>query len=346
MNDTFKTLKDGRSKRGPYKTAQRRLPGSGSTALGADIEYLGYHPQAPYRLDLEIFTTADLRQRGGQGVRTTHRYGFHTLVCVTQGECTQLVDFKSIACGPGSVVVVRAGQAHNYGRGEDWDGWNVLFRPEFVLPVAATAARGLKPTVDLDRLPEHIVLGDHERLTVTHAIEQMRQDTLVEAPLDDLNALLRHQLYALLKRLAIQQGQQRAQAPVMSLALQRFKRFQQLVDERFAQWHQVADYASQLGYTEKSLARAVQAATGTTAKSFVAARINLEAKRLLVHTDMSVATIADKLGFEEATNFSKFFKREALCTPVAFRRRQLFTGEEKGQGQGQQRPDASAAEPA
>ena len=108
----------------------------------------------------------------------------------------------------------------------------------------------------------------------------------------------------------------------MSPAMQRFRRFQQLVEERFAQSHQVADYAHRLGYTEKSLARAVTASTGVTAKSFIAARIVLEAKRLLVHTDSSVAAIAEQLGFDEATNFSKFFRREADSTPAEFRRRQ------------------------
>jgi AraC-like DNA-binding protein len=82
------------------------------------------------------------------------------------------------------------------------------------------------------------------------------------------------------------------------------------------------DYADQLGYTEKSLARAVAAAAGTTAKAFIAARINLEAKRLLVHTDQPIATLAEKLGFDEATNFSKFFKREVGCTPAEFRKGQ------------------------
>ena len=92
--------------------------------------------------------------------------------------------------------------------------------------------------------------------------------------------------------------------------------------KRFSQWHQVADYASHLGYTEKSLARAVTASMGITAKTFIAARIVLEAKRLLVHTDLAVSTIGDRLGFDEPTNFSKFFKREEACTPAEFRRRQ------------------------
>ncbi|USX21091.1 AraC family transcriptional regulator [Oxalobacteraceae bacterium OTU3REALA1] len=290
--------------------------------FGADIRSLGYRPKAPYLLDLEIFAMADLRRRGSkENVRATHRYEFHTLVCVTRGVCTQVVDFKAIACTPGSVLVLRPGQAHSYGPDEDWEGWNVLFRPEFALPVSASP-RELKLAVDMMRLGEHLQLGGDELRQVADAIQQMREDTRMAAAADDVHALLRHQLHALLTRLSIFQGRPTARESPVSRASQRFGRFQQLLDERFAQWHQVADYAGQLGYSEKSLARAVTAVRGTTAKAVIAARINLEAKRLLVHTDLAVAGIAQKLGFEEATNFSKFFKREVGCTPAEFRKRQ------------------------
>lgn len=235
-----------------------------------------------------------------------------------------MVDFKSISCEPGSLLVLRAGQAHNYGEDEDWDGWNLLFRPEFVLPVSTTS-HDLKLALNLERLPEHMVLSSQELRKATDLFQQMREDTLIDAPQEDVHALLRHQLHTLLTRLSILQGRQQVQGLPVSAALQRFNRFQQLVDERFAQWHQVADYASHLGYTEKTLARAVAASMGTTAKAFIAARIHLEAKRLLVHTDLPVATIAEKLGFDEATNFSKFFRREGDCTPAEFRRQQRMS---------------------
>lgn len=108
--------------------------------------------------------------------------------------------------------------------------------------------------------------------------------------------------------------------------LNRFKRFEQLVDQQFAQSHQVAEYARQLGYTEKSLTRATLSVMDMTAKSFITTRINLEAKRLLAHTDLPINAIAVKLGFEEATNFVKFFKREVRCTPTEFRRRHAIDG--------------------
>jgi AraC-like DNA-binding protein len=290
--------------------------------LKTEIQRVGYQPQATYQLDLEVFSVSELRLRGKEQLRLTHRYEFHTVVCITQGECTQMVDFKSIPCVLGSLLILRAGQAHNYGLSDDWDGWNLLFRPEFVLPVSMTP-HDLQLAPGLARLPDHIVLNDQDLRRATDLFQQMHEDALMDAPQDDVHALLRHQLHTLLTRLSILHGRQQMQEPRVSTTsqrFQRFQRFQQLVDKRFAHWHQVTDYANQLGCTEKSLARATAAAAGTTAKAFIAARINLEAKRLLAHTDLPVASIADQLGFDEATNFSKFFKREALCTPAEFRK--------------------------
>lgn len=301
-------------------TTTRRARAAAAQAT-SQILHLAYQPADPYRLDLEVFTVADLRTRATrEEVQATHRYGFHTLLCVTHGECTQLVDFKAIACAPGSLLIVRPGQAHSYGGKDDWDGWNVIFRQEFVLP-AATTPGDLKLAFDLGTLPDHVLLDGDDLKRLTDVIAQMREDTLMLAPQEDVHALLRHQLHALLTRLSILHGRTQVRDVAVSAALRRFHRFQQLVEDRHAQWHQVADYADRLGCTEKSLARAVRSALGTTAKTFIAARINLEAKRLLVHTSMPVAAIAEKLGFDEATNFNKFFRREVGCTPSDFRRR-------------------------
>jgi AraC-like DNA-binding protein len=173
-----------------------------------------------------------------------------------------------------------------------------------------------------EKLPEQLFLRDHELRSVTDAVVQMREDAGIEAPSKEVHALLRYQLYTLLMRLSIFHDRQDTQVCPNTRAMQRFKDFKQLVEKNFARWHQVADYARQLGYAEKSLTRATQEAAGMNAKAFITSRINLEAKRLLVHTDLTVTQIAESLGFGEATNFIKFFKRETGCTPVEFRQEQ------------------------
>ena len=50
-----------------------------------------------------------------------------------------------------------------------------------------------------------------------------------------------------------------------------------------------------------------------------------KAKRLLAHTTLTVATVGTRLGFDEATNFVKFFRRATGTTPGSFRDRYVRT---------------------
>ncbi len=288
------------------------------------IQRLEYRPPRAYPFDVEIFSISDLRRRvDWKQLELTHRYTFHTLLCVSKGTCTQLVDFQLVPCEPGSLLVLRPGQAHRLGAERDWDGWLALFRSEF-LPPAPKAVPDLEVAVGVERLPWHMRLPASARRDVTGALARMQKDAAIEASPREVQTLLRYQLYALLVRLSIVHARQEGQAGVSARAtvLQRFRNFQQLVEKNFAKWHQVADYARHLGCAGRSLTRATADAAGMRAKEFIVSRINLEAKRLLAHTDLSVSQIADSLGFDEETNFVKFFKREIGGTPAAFRRQQ------------------------
>lgn len=270
-------------------------------------------------LDLEIFPFASIQRRGTpRQIRAPHRYAFHMLILVSEGAVTQMVDFKPVACAPGSMLIIRPGQVHSFGSEEGWEGWIVLFRSEF-LPAASETTSELVAALGLDRLPDHLALSASELSAVTEAIARMNQDAMSHAPPADVHALLRHQLCALLLRLAILRDRLEGAATIGSRGLQRFGRFRKLVERNYSGWHQVAEYADALGCTEKSLTRAAIEATGQSAKSIIAARITLEAKRLLAHTDLPVYLIAESLGFDEATNFAKFFRREGGCSPGEFR---------------------------
>jgi len=251
----------------------------------------------------------------------TFNYEFFMLILVASGHCVQFVDFNSVSCEQGGVVILQPGQAHNFGRDKDWDGWIVLFRPEFVL-AAPTQGHDIRLAVNPKLLPEQVTLSSNELHRVTNLIAQMRADTHIDAPLEDVHALLQYQILLLLKILSIHQSKAEVSDDGSAGPLLRFKQFRIIVEERYAHWHQVAEYSKQLGCAEKSITRATLAAVGVTAKAFIAARISLEAKRMLAHTDLSISAMAERLGFEETTHFTKFFKRETGCTPTEFRQKQ------------------------
>lgn len=79
------------------------------------------------------------------------------------------------------------------------------------------------------------------------------------------------------------------------------------------------DYADRLAIHVNSLNRSVKEVTGKPTTAHIAERLTSEAKLLLHHTDWSVGEIADRLGFEYATYFHRFFKQHTGATPLNFR---------------------------
>jgi AraC-like DNA-binding protein len=286
------------------------------------IARLDYRPPGPITLDLEIFSASDLRRRVGRGfLQATHQYDFYMLLCVTRGECTHVVDFEPVACRPGSLLAIQPAQVHRFDSDRQWEGWIALFQAHLLPPSNRTEGeRGLASA--LAGLPRPLALHEQELCAVTAAMEQMRQDSRLGAPRERVHALLHHQMCTLLLRLAMLHDRLEVQVHAPRFTSRRFKDFQSLVESRFSQWHGLAAYASRLGCSEKSLTRAAMEGAGVNAKRFVRARINLEAKRLLAHTGLPVAVIAERLGFPDPTHFVKFFKREVCCTPGEFRHRQ------------------------
>lgn len=293
------------------------MPKSGSKR---DVTRLAYRPYGS-PLDIEIFPFDTLRRRGsGPRIGATHRYDFHMLICVTEGAVRQLIDFEPTDCAAGSLLVLRPGQVHSFGEADGWEGWLVLFRAEF-LPSASETVSELLPALGLDRLPDQMHLPPDDLEATTETLRRMYRDALGGTPPKDLHMLLRYELCALLLRLTVLHDRLLGTASSGQRGLQRFAAFRGLLEQHHSRWHQVTSYADALGCTEKSLTRAAQDATGRTAKAVIAQRIALEAKRLLAHTDRPVYLIAEGLGFDEATNFAKFFRREAGVAPLEFRRR-------------------------
>jgi AraC-like DNA-binding protein len=290
------------------------------------IERIGYRPRGGYPFDVELLRMSELRQRVGPGpLRRPHRLAYHQLVCVTRGHCTHGVDFEPVACTTGSVVVQHPAQTEQFDVESDWDGWLVLFRPELLPRALGRTDETSMPGLDLPRLmaglPNHLALPPHEFQAVQEVLERMDADTASGGPAQQVQALLRYQLCGLLVRLGLAADAGRAGPAPAAGEQRRFQRLRELLEQSHARWHQVTPYAQALGCSEKTLSRTTKAVAGTNAKAFIAARLALEAKRLLTHSALSVSAIADLLGFDDASNFVKFFRRHAGCAPTEFRRR-------------------------
>ena len=296
----------------------------GRPALRRAVTAVQYTPPAGYRLDMELYPAAELRRRirliEHRGVE---RIDFHCLIYITAGRYVHMVDFGSIECAAGSCLVLQPGQVHRFGDQARWQGWLLVFRAELLQPQRASTPLGdLELFRQVEALPTHVQTAGVVRQAVTQAFERMAADAQGPAAAPAVNALLRSQFHALLIRLHLAHAPTTRDERFEPVVLQRFRRYRTAVEREFRSWHRVAQYASHLGCAEKSLNRATLEVADVGAKAFLVSRIVLEAKRLLAHTLLPVSTIGEQLGFDEATNFVKFFRRETALTPGAFRTRQ------------------------
>jgi len=97
------------------------------------------------------------------------------------------------------------------------------------------------------------------------------------------------------------------------------KKFQCLIEDNYRAQHHVAAYADMLNITPGHLNDVVKQQGGKTAITHIHERLVVEAKRLLMHTALSVKQIAHQLGFKDAAYFNRFFKRLANDTPLGYR---------------------------
>jgi AraC family transcriptional activator of pobA len=97
------------------------------------------------------------------------------------------------------------------------------------------------------------------------------------------------------------------------------ERFNSLLETNFIEEKTVALYAAALDIHPNNLNFLIREHTGIGAKQTINNRIITEAKYLLAHSGLNIKGIANQLGFEEAHNFSTFFRKNAGMSPLAYK---------------------------
>ena len=98
-----------------------------------------------------------------------------------------------------------------------------------------------------------------------------------------------------------------------------FISFIRLLTTSFIEHHDLTFYAQELCITTTYLSRIVRQITGRTVISHIHRLLTMEAVYLLLHTDLSITQIADRLHFADTPTFTKFFVKMKGVNPKAFR---------------------------
>jgi len=282
-----------------------------------NITEVPYRPAAGVPPGAEVLDFAALPVRAlGHGVDpyAPLRPTFHHLITVHSGTMGCCVDFVEYVVNEGTWLWVLPGQILQFLDDlTSTAGTVVIFEPGFLgRPTTAGVAR----PIGVDTL---ITPGaaDADALQATLDLLTSEYRHLGALPLEVQTKVVRYLLSVLVLRLAHLGSNHGVPDPGSEV----FGRFREAVELGFSRTHRVEDYAIDLSYNVRTISRATHAAAGRGAKQFIDERVLLEAKRLLVHTDLSATAIGDRLGFPGPTVFTRFFRRLTGYTPGEFRNR-------------------------
>lgn len=267
----------------------------------SEIVDLGDEVGAWYPGPVHVVTTEKIRATEALS-GTYERVHAHIFVVPTSGSGRHMVDFEEHALSRGVIAHVQPGQVMRWLPGQSFAADVVLIRPE------AAPADLFFPWAPRVR----VQLGPASRF-VESLVEELDRSQRTDAPNEPLMVAL---ATALMHEVA---SAIETEPTAPSGRREWLLAFRRELERSFATTHDVHAYATFLGISTRTLNRATRDLVGQTAKELIDARIALEARRLLAHTNDSSAEIAFRLGFSEPTNFGRFFSRLTGMTPHEFR---------------------------
>ncbi|OFC69108.1 hypothetical protein BFC18_20465 [Alteromonas confluentis] len=278
------------------------------------MDYVDFYgdPQTSHK---EFFYSEPLYSRSARHdwLISPHRHkGIHQLFLVLKGGGEVVLDGKTLTVSAPCVVSVPEGLIHGFRWREGSEGT--------VFSVASPIVNELwLPAAGTDFLNEGKVIavppGD-EKDVAEVASRLETEDTNWHSYRVEMIQVLLKQLFISLARIKQSLPEQSGRP---SKPEQKFTQFRQLIQQHGASRHNVAWYAQQIGVTAAHLNQICLTATNANALALIHQYLLTEAKRYLVFADMSIATISDRLGFNEPSHFSRFFRKHEKLSPKGFR---------------------------
>lgn len=280
----------------------------------SDVPKIRFHPANPVGDSIELIDLGELygrKDRMDHQPEQPHRVSFHMLIHIRHGNGEHFIDFQRYPYSDGSFIFVSKGQVHAFDFSQRPEGVAVLFTDAFIerlqtnmrTPWGLPSPPVFKPDTDLE--------GRCSRLLA---------DIRHEASEPESSMLIIMFLFSSVLLMLMRAARKQESHEPSDRNRKNFSKFQALLEAGYTQTRDAADYAAKMYVTYKTLNQICKNNTGKTAKQIIDEYVVLEAKRRLVLEQVSVQSLAFELGFDDTSNFVKYFSRHTGGTPAHFRR--------------------------
>lgn len=273
--------------------------------------------------DTKLFVVDDLlagRNRVDGDVATVHVHSFHEIFWHKRAlNGKRCVDLDEYRIERNTVIFVPVGSPHGYiGEMEEADNGIVIRFSDHFLSDAAGGIGIHELFCGLDSCRCYYVT-DELAAKLEHLESAMRLES------SDCDSLGHDEYLRSLLNIFLIYVHREGRGTANSASsrdinsIRRFWQMKTLLDQNYSNVHTVQGYADMMGVSSRSLNECVRTNAGCSPLELINKRIMLEAKRMLVHTNMSIKEVSRTLGFEDASYFVKFFRRCDGRTPSELR---------------------------
>lgn len=244
-----------------------------------------------------------------------HQLKFYMLIFFIEGSGRHFVDFNWYPVEENSLVYLSKGQIHAFDFSQNLNGFCIVFTEKYLLGSSTSLQANFayrlanpqifSPVVQISKILEFNTYSNLLREEFNNLNSYNREDIL-----DSLFAAL------ILKLESLKQNQ------LINLndasTIETYQKFTFLIEKNISISRSASFYAKEIAISYKHLNSICKKLVNKTAKSVIDDVVILHAKRSLIYSTLNIAQVANLLGFEDQTNFSKYFKKHTGLTPKSF----------------------------
>lgn len=240
-----------------------------------------------------------------------HKASFYQFVWITEGEAIFRIDFRDITVKANEALIISAGQVCQFDTVSDYKGKMILFTGSFFTVTE----------LDSNFLHTSEILNPVNLNTTTPICPILASNIIallheeLKKPVDDFQIGIAQSLL----RVILLEAERKLKTTFTPSLNNIGREFYNAVEKHYKENRNTEFYVQLLCVNEKKLSKEVKAISDKTPKVYIDSRIILEAQRMLSYSDLSVKEIGFQLGFDEPTNFAKYFRKHTGMTPVQFR---------------------------
>ncbi len=247
-------------------------------------------------------------------IHTPHKHDFFMVVLFTHGSGVHEIDFASYKIVPGTVFMLRPGQTHNWKLSNDIDGYIFFHSKDFYDSSSIAQKIQDYPFFSSIHNPPIIIVKNKLKEKLTNLFAEIRREYEEE----HLLKFQKLHTLATLTYIELTRSYQTQTTVQSTLYQMKVKQLEDLIDKHYKTLKYPYQYANIMAVSEKHLNRICRSCLNKTTTDLISDRIILEAKNFLAHSKLSINQIAESIGYEDASYFSRLFKKRTGETALSF----------------------------